>query len=132
MNTDDNLESIKDRIRKIRKHFKITQSKLGDQLGLKQNTIAGYELGIREPGNAVISLICREFGVNEVWLRTGEGGDENMFTKISADDRYSISLGKLAANENEFVQNAINTLAETNPDQLKIIEDFMKKCLGIK
>ena len=80
----------------------------------------------------VIADICREFNVNEVWLRTGEGGTDNMFTNLDPADRFTISLGALSSSENQFVQNAVNYLAEVGPDKLKILEEFMKSCLGIK
>ena len=84
------------------------------------------------PSNSVIKDICREFNVNEIWMMTGEGGDDNMFTKISEDDRFSLNLGKLSATENEFIKNGVNFLAETDPEKLKILEEFMKAWLGIK
>lgn len=84
------------------------------------------------PSDLFINSVCREFGVNEVWLRTGEGGEKNMFTQISEDDRYSLNLGKLSVTENEFIKNGVNLLAETDPEKLKILEEFMKSWLGIK
>lgn len=123
---------MKDRIKKIRKHLKLTQEEFGKRIGLARNSIASYETGRREPTNSIIVSICREFGVNEVWLRTGEGGDENMFTKISREDRFSINLGKLSLTQNEFVENAVNILAEADPEKLKIVEDIMRKLLGIE
>lgn len=123
---------MNERIRQLRKFLDMTQQEFSDRLGVARNNIAGYETGKRSPSNAVISLICREFKVNEVWLRTGEGGDENMFSRISSDDKYSLSLGKLTIEQNEFVKNAVNYLANTDPEKLKIIEEFMKNCLGIE
>nr|DAO27532.1 MAG TPA: Helix-turn-helix XRE-family like protein [Caudoviricetes sp.] len=110
----------------------MTQDDFSKKLGLARNSIASYETGRREPTNAIIVSICREFGINEIWLRTGEGGDDNMFTKVSDDDRFSLNLGKLSTTENEFIRNGINLLAETDPEKLKILEDFMKAWLGIK
>lgn len=123
---------MNERLRKLRKRLDITQQQFADRIGMKRNTIANYESDRNEPSNAVISLICREFKVNEVWLRTGEGGDENMFSRISSDDKYSLSLGKLTIEQNEFVKNAVNYLANTDPEKLRIIEEFMKSCLGIE
>ena len=122
---------LNERIRKLRRTLNLTQQEFANRLGTARNNIAGYETGKRSPSSAVITLICREFGVNEIWLRTGEGGNDNMFTKIDEDDRYSINLGKLTVTENEFAKKLINTIAESSPEQLKYIEDFMKKCLGI-
>lgn len=119
---------MNERIRKLRKTLDLTQQEFGNRLGVKRNTIATYETGKSSPSDAAVALICREFGVNEVWLRTGEG---EMFTKISDDDELSLSLGKLTLEENRFVRNAVNYLANAEPEKLKIIEDFMKKCLGM-
>ena len=123
---------MNERIKQLRKQLGLNQTQFGERLGVKQTTIAGYETGARVPLDTVITSICREFDVNEVWLRTGEGGDDNMFTKISEEDRFTINLAKLSNTENEFIQNAINAFAETSPEKLKIIEEFFKNCLGIK
>lgn len=123
---------LKDRIKAIRKNLGITQQEMADRIGIKRNTIANYEIGRNVPIDAVISLICREFGVNEVWLRTGEGGDDNMFAKVTEDDRYAINLGKLTITENQIAKNMLNAIAEASPEKLKHIEEFMKACLGIE
>ena len=123
---------MKDRVKLIRKKLGMTQEEFSKKLGLARNSIANYEIGRREPTNAIITSICREFGVNEVWLRTGEGGEENMFTKISDDDRYSLNLGKLSVTENQIAKNMLNAIAEASPEKLKHIEEYMKACLGIE
>lgn len=123
---------MKERVKKVRKHFNLTQEEFAKRLGLVRSSIAKYEIGRREPTNAIITSICREFGVNEVWLRTGEGGDENMFTKVDEDDRYSLNLGKLSVTENQMAKNMINAIAEASPEKLRHIEEFMKECLGIE
>lgn len=64
---------MKDRIKKIRKNAGLTQEKFAERLGIKRNTIATYETGRSEPMDNIIISICREFSVNEDWLRTGEG-----------------------------------------------------------
>ena len=64
---------MNERIRKLRRTLDLTQKEFGDRIGVKGNTIATYEGGRNEPIDSVISLICREFNVNEEWLRTGKG-----------------------------------------------------------
>lgn len=64
---------MKDRIRKLRKTLDLTQQEFADKIGVKRNTVAQYETGRNEPTATVLSLICREFNVNEEWLRTGSG-----------------------------------------------------------
>lgn len=123
---------MNERLKMLRETLELSQDEFGKRIGAARNTIANYELGRRNPSNTTVMAICKEFGVNEVWLRTGEGGDENMFTKVSDEDRFSLSLGKLSTTDNRILQNALIALAETEPEKLKIIEEFMKGCLGIK
>ena len=72
----------------------LTQQKFGERLGIKGNTVAQYELGKSNPVDSVVSLICREFNVNEKWLRNGEG---EMFNNEPADvldalvEKYGLS-----------------------------------------
>ena len=65
--------NIGDRIKKVRKDLDMTQAEFARRIGSVQNTITGYESGRRNPSAPVISLICKEFNVNEEWLRTGKG-----------------------------------------------------------
>lgn len=60
------------RIRKLRKTLDLTQQEFGERIGMKQNTIALIEGG-RNTSDQTIFAICREFNVNEEWLRDGSG-----------------------------------------------------------
>lgn len=123
---------MNERIKALRKRLGLTQQAFADKLKIARGNIGAYEVGKNAPSDAVISLICKEFNVNEIWLRTGEGGDDNMFTKVNEEDRFSINLGKLSRIENQMARNMLNAIAEADPEKLKHIEEFMKACLGIE
>lgn len=123
---------MNERIKALRKRLGLTQQAFADRLKIARGNIGAYEIGKNAPSDAVISLICKEFNVNEIWLRTGEGGDDNMFTKVNEEDRFSINLGKLSRTENQMARNMLNAIAEADPEKLKHIEEFMKACLGIE
>lgn len=61
------------RLKDLRKSLDITQQEFANRLGIKRNTVATYESGKSNPSDAAVLLICREFGVNEEWLRYGNG-----------------------------------------------------------
>lgn len=85
---------MSERIKRIRKMLDLTQQEFADRIGIKRNTIANYESGRNEPVDSVISLICREYGVSEAWLRTGEGEmfTPNPATELDAlKERYGLS-----------------------------------------
>ena len=71
--------SVGNRVRELRKALKLTQPDFAKSLGLTQSAISGYEKELKNVSEPSIIAICREYGVNEKWLRTGEG---NMFLEI--------------------------------------------------
>lgn len=121
-----------ERVNAVRRTKEMTMEQFGERIGIQKSAISKIEKDKVNLSDQTVRSICREFGVNEVWLRTGEGGDKNMFTKVSDDDRFSLNLGKLSKSENEMARNMLNDIAEADPEKLKIIEDFMKACLGLK
>ena len=94
---------MKDRIRAIRKYFDLTQQEFADRLGIKRGAIANYERGRNNPVDSVVSLICREFGVNEEWLRNGTGGPDNMFVP-KMNDRIRQVRRELSLTQTEFAE----------------------------
>lgn len=105
---------MNERIKNLRKAFDLSQSAFGDRLGVKQNTVATWEAGTRTPSDALITSICREFGVDEVWLRHGEG---EMFRPRSRKDAISAYMGQLLGNQrSEFEEDIIEFMANTRPE----------------
>lgn len=65
--------TIGERIKAIRNALDITQEDFAVKIGTARNTIANYEVGRREPMEATIKSICREFNVSYDWLKDGTG-----------------------------------------------------------
>lgn len=118
---------MKDRLKELRKALNLTQQKFADKLGVKQNTIAQYEMGRNDPSDAVIISICREFGVSESWLRNGEG---EMFIPMTLDEEIASFIGGVQADiEPTFQKRFISALAKLSPDDWKVIERFIKNMI---
>lgn len=114
---------MKDRLKKLRKTLDLTQQAFADRIGMKQNTIAQYEMGRTIPSNAIIFSICREFNVNENWLRTGEG---DMFMEMSRDEQIEEFIGDLLhGEEDSFKRRLISGLAALDENGWKVLEDFL-------
>ena len=73
------------RIASIRKISNLTQDDFGTRIGLSRNYVWMIEKGERIPSDRTIADICREFNVNEHWLRTGEGEIFKEETEFSLD-----------------------------------------------
>ncbi len=67
--------TINERVKVIRKskEVNLTLEKFGERLGLKKNTLSAIETGRNALTEQNIKAICREFNINEEWLRTGNG-----------------------------------------------------------
>lgn len=114
---------MNERLKKLRKTLDLTQQEFADRIGSKRNTIAKYETDTNVPSAAVISLICREFNVNENWLRTGEG---DMFTEMSRDEQIEKFVGDLLhGEEDSFKRRLISGLAALDENGWKVLEDFL-------
>ena len=65
--------TIGNRLRAVRKALGLTQQEFAAEVGLKQSTIAMYELGHGKASERVIATLCKEYDINRDWLLTGEG-----------------------------------------------------------
>lgn len=114
---------MKDRIKQIRKALDLTQQKFAEKIGVKQNTVAQYEMGRNIPIDSVISLICREFNVNEQWLRDGTG---EMFIEQTRDEQIEEFIGKLLQNEDDsFKRRLVSGLAALDETGWNVLESFL-------
>ena len=86
------------RIKAVRKTAKLNQTEFGARIGVGQAAVAAWESGTRSPMDAIIQSICREFNVDERWLRTGEG---EMFRARDRMDELMESAGRFFANETD-------------------------------
>ncbi len=117
------IETINQRIKKLRKVLDLTQQAFADRLGISRGNIATYETREGSPGNSVIALICREFGVNEAWLRTGDG---EMFIKSP-----NTALEELAVDFHlePFDEALVEEYLHLTPDRRKAVRAFFYRVL---
>lgn len=101
---------MKERLRQLRKALDITQQEFADRIGIKRNSYANYETGRNTPIDAIILSICREFNVNEEWLRTGEG---EIFEELTEQQKILKYTALLFKDKDSAIANAIQTLIVT-------------------
>ncbi len=114
---------MNDRLKKLRKTLDLTQQGFADRLGVVRNNIANYEIGRRSPSDAVISLICKEFNVNEEWLRNGNG---EMFIEISEDDEYTQAAASIAKNNDVEIMSLLIEYWKLDNDSKEIFKNYLR------
>ena len=117
-------DNLKERIKALRKALDLTQQEFADKIGMKRNTVANYETGRNEPSASVISLICREFSINENWLRTGEG---DMKIEIPEEDLYSRAAASLLKEDDVVGIEGLKLYYSLPAESKKAVRDYVLK-----
>ncbi|EGT3656552.1 helix-turn-helix domain-containing protein [Clostridioides difficile] len=121
-------ENIKDRIKEIREDAGLSQKDFGSKVKLSRSQISCYEKGIRDATDRSIKDICREFNVNENWLRFGEGEKYSINEK---DSLLAEVLAEITISDNIPIKEIIIKLCELDEEYLdlinKLIDGLLKK-----
>ena len=122
---------MNERIKQLRKELHLNQADFGARVGVKGNTIGNYEVGLRNPSDAVIFSICREFNVNEEWLRNGTG---EMFYTMSQDEELAYIVGRALPSADEKLKETFIALGrlsqEFTAEDWKVIKKFVNALAG--
>ncbi len=120
--------TVNERIKEIRKSNDLTMDKFGERIGVTKAAISKIEKGERGVTDQMIKLMVKEFGVNESWLRTGDG---EMFPEFDRTD----AIAKLADDimtevPDSFKSRLVTALAQMTDEQWKLLEDIAYKVVG--
>lgn len=112
---------MKNRILKIRKDSKLNQEDFGLRLNLTKNYISLIETGNRIPSDRTISDICREFNVNEDWLKNGTG---DMYKE--KDGSFSELFVELEDSDDDFIKSLITVYMGLDEDSKSALRKIAK------
>lgn len=118
-----------ERVKEVRKFRKMSMEQFGERLGVQKSAISKIEKGDRGLTEQMLKAICREFNVNETWLRTGDG---DMPQKLSEEEEIADLVSDVLENgkNNEFygiILEIIRTYNELSPGSQEVIKNFSKK-----
>lgn len=117
-------EFLNKRIKELRNNEKLTLKKFGDRLGVSEGAISNLEKGKRNLTEQMLKAICREFNVNEEWLRNGSGEMYIKNTTFNLDE-YAKSRGATSL-EIELIKSYLKIPKEVRESVL----DSFKKTLS--
>lgn len=105
-------------IKEIRKHLKMTQTEFAKETGKTRDSISNLELGRVAPDETFIELVCRKFGISELWLRSGEG---EMFSATAEEDAITAVLSSAIGHADTEQQRFIRAVAKIPPEYIPAV-----------
>lgn len=116
------MSDISSRISTVIKSSGLTKTAFSKKIGLSQPFVSQLASGDASPSDRTIVDICREFGVSEQWLRTGEG---EMFVRLSRDEEITKFAMSIVRNpDSEFQRRFVSVLAQLTPEQWQLMEQM--------
>ena len=115
---------INDRILELRKSLKLNQTDFGKRIGVSRGVINNIDLSLVPAKPLLIDQICKEFGVSQTWLETGEG---DMFEPQTQDEGLAQLFGDLLGDPDDtFKKRFISALLQLDSGEWGKIEQFCR------
>lgn len=112
--------NIAERIRHLRKNeLKMTQDDFASKIDISRSNIGNIEIGRIAVTERIIASICREFSVNEEWLRTGNG---EMFVPLTRNQLITDFASDLIMEDNTFKKRLVEALAKLDESEWEVLE----------
>jgi transcriptional regulator with XRE-family HTH domain len=92
------------------------------RLKIDQSYVTQIINGRRNPSDRLLSDICREFGVDELWLRSGIG---EMFRPRSRNEELAAFFGDVLSGDEDFRQRFITVLSRMTTQEWTMLERKM-------
>ena len=122
------MSDISSRISAVIKSSGLTKTAFSKKIGLSQPFVSQLASGDASPSDRTIVDICREFGVSEHWLRTGEG---EMFVRLSREEEITkFTMSIIRDPDSEFQRQLLATMAKLEPAQWKLMEQMLDNLIA--
>lgn len=115
---------MNERIKKIRKELHLTQDDLANKLNVSKNFIWMIEKGDRLPSDRTVKDLCREFGINENWLRTGEG---QMIEPLDRNTEIARLVANMKKTPDSMKSKLTLLLQQVDDDTIALMYDIAKQ-----
>ena len=110
------------RIKQVRQNAKMSQASFGEKLGISRDMVANIELGRAVVSEIVIRMLAKEFGIDEVWLRTGHGEMYANTTQEKEADIARLIAELMIAESDDFKKRLISALARLGETEWRVLE----------
>ena len=108
---------MNNRIKLLRKTLGLTQENFAQKIGITKSSVSLLESGQNKASSQTIYILCKEFNVNEKWLRNGTG---EMFN--DEDKELEYYLGQISADSDEFKRSLIKNICKLSPEEWETLK----------
>ena len=115
--------TINDRIKDIRRSTGLSQTDFAERLGTTRGVITNLEGEKTTPNEPFIKLICREFNIDEHWLRTGEG---EMRQKLTRNQEIAEFMGVVIPDDAPR-KRFVSIISKLSADEWQLLAEIAKK-----
>ena len=117
--------TINERIKEIRRSSGLSQTDFAERLGTTRGVITNLGGEKTSPNEPFIKLICREFNVNEDWLRTGDG---EMKQKLTRNQEIAEFMGVVMHDSDDAPRKRfISIVSKLDIEEWQLLEAIAKK-----
>lgn len=121
--------NIGERIEILRKDLSMSRRVFGEKLGVSESVIVNIEYDrLKRPDQkeSLYKLICKEFNVNEEWLRTGKG---EMFVPLTRNQLITDFATDLIMEDNTFKKRLVEALAKLDENEWEVLEKLAESLI---
>ena len=119
--------STKERVKQLRKELGLTLEKFAEPLGVGKTSISKIELGQVNLTDQMTKAICREYSVNEEWLKNGSG---EMFAARPIGDDLKARIDYFLPDESEtFRLRLARLILSMDKEDMAKLEAYARKYL---
>ena len=113
------MNTMNERIKNYIKETSLNKTAFAKKLGVTQPFISKLCSGVSQPSDRTISDICREFRINETWLRTGEG---EMHLPVNRDQAITDFMADILKGSPDFRTKLVGVMARLSVDEWDMLE----------
>lgn len=114
------------RINEIVKKSGLTKTDFAKRLNVSQPFLSQLCAGSKSPSDRTIIDICREFGCNDVWLRTGEG---EPFQQRTMEEDIMRWAARTVKGSDSFVKTMAWMFSQMDAEDFENLETIYNKLL---
>lgn len=121
--------NIGERIEILRKDLSMSRRVFGEKLGVSESVIVNIEYDrLKRPDQkeSLYKLICKEFNVNEEWLRSGNG---EMFIPLTRDQLITDFAADLIMENDTFKKRLVEALAKLDENEWEVLEKLAESLI---